>query len=47
MQFVKMIDSPQPEGQGKGCLHSRLGRKSDTHNAERNMQFREVDLFFS
>lgn len=47
MQFVKMIDTAQPEGQGKGCLHSRLGRKSDTYNTERDMQFQKVDLFFS
>lgn len=29
MQFVKMIDTFQPEVQGRGCLHSRWGRKND------------------
>lgn len=46
MQFVKMIDIAQPEEEGKGCLHSRQGRKSDTCNTERDMTFRKVDLFF-
>lgn len=44
-QFVKMIDTPQPEGQGKGCLHSRAGGKSDAHNTERDMQFQKVYFF--